>query len=315
MINFNQLRVFCEAARCQNFSQAARNLCVTQPAVTGQIKALEQALEIKLFKKRGRRMALSEAGALLFQQAREVFELEKKMESLIAEMRELRRGLLKVGTTKTYARYLMPSLITRFRAIHPDIKIILDEGSSADVCQSLLELRNELAVVAGAEDVGGLTFMPFREEEVVLFASPDHPLARRDEGIAFAELEGQLIVLKEEGSSTHALIRGVFERLGLSPNVLLETGNLEFIKEMVEQGEGVSFLVRSAISQELAEGRLRIIPVRDQEMHLHVHIAYLEGGDLSPAAQAFLRILEEEREQFGRRTGRAAPAERPIPDR
>lgn len=306
MLNFNQLRAFCEAARCQNFSQAARNLCVTQPAVTGQIRALEEALELKLFKKRGRRMVLSEAGALLFQQAREVFELEKRMERLVAEVRELKRGLLKIGTTKTYARYLMPGLISRFRAAYPQIKVILDEGSSLDVCHGLLELKDELAVVALAEEVKGLTFLPFREEEVVLFAAPSHPLARRRRGIAFAELEGELVILKEEGSSTRALVRRLFERRGLTPNVLLETSNLEFIKEMVEKGEGLSFLVRSAVGQELEEGRLRVIPVRDQEMTLQVYTAYREEGELSPAARAFLAILEEERREFGRR-GPAAP--------
>ncbi len=306
MLNFNQLRAFCEAARCQNFSQAARNLCVTQPAVTGQIRALEEALEIKLFKKRGRRMVLSEAGALLFQQAREVFELEKRMERLVAEVRELKRGLLKIGTTKTYARYLMPGLISRFRAAYPQIKVILDEGSSLDVCHSLLELKNELAVVALSEEVKGLTFLPFREEEVVLFGAPSHPLARRKKGIPFAALEGELIILKEEGSSTRALVRRLFERRGLTPNVLLETSNLEFIKEMVEKGEGLSFLVRSAVGHELEEGRLRVIPVRDQEMTIQVYTAYREEGELSPAARAFLAILEEERGEFGRR-GSAAP--------
>jgi len=299
VLNFNQLRVFCEAARCQNFSQAARNLCVTQPAVTGQIRALEGALGLKLFKKRGRRMILSEAGALLFQQAREVFELEKKMERLVAEVRELKRGLLKVATTKTYARYLMPGLISQFRAAYPDVKVILDEGSSLDVCRSLLELRNELAVVALAEEFKGLTYVPFRQEEVVLFAAPGHPLARLRRGITFGDLEGQLIIFKEEGSTTHALLRQTFADRGFAPNVLLETGNLEFIKEMVEKGEGVSFLVRSAIVQELAEGRIQVIPIRDQDLALEVYIAYLDDGDLSPAARAFLQILEEAREGFG----------------
>lgn len=298
MLNFNQLRVFCEAARCQNFSQAARHLCVTQPAVTGQIRALEGALGLKLFKKRGRRMILSEVGALLFQQAREVFELEKKMERLVAEVRELKRGLLKVGTTKTYARYLMPGLIGQFRAAYPDVKVILDEGSSLDVGQSLLEMRNELGVVALADELKGLTYVPFRREEVLLFAAPSHPLARRRRGIAFQDLEGQLLVQKEEGSTTHALLRQTFERRGFSPNVLVETSNLGFIKEMVEKGEGVSFLVRSAVAQELADGKIQVIPIRDQELSLDVYIAYLTDGDLSPAARAFLTILEEAKQDF-----------------
>lgn len=307
MLNFNQLRAFCEAARSQSFSQAARSLCVTQPAVTGQIRALEQALDLKLFKKRGRRMVLTEVGSLLFQQAREVFEIEKRMERLVAEVRELKRGLLKVGTTKTYARYLMPGFVSRFRAAHPQIKVILDEGSSLAVCRSLLDLKNELAVVALSEEVKGLTLRPFREEEVVLVAAPTHPLARKKRGISFGDLAGQLVILKEEGSSTHALVRRLFDRWGLAPDVLLETSNVEFIKEMVEKGEGLTFLVRSAVSRELQEGRLQVVPIRDQEMALQVYTAFREEEEeLSPAARAFLSILEEERGEFGRKVSRSS---------
>ncbi len=294
MINLNQLRVFHEAARCQNFSQAARNLCVTQPAVTGQIRALERALAVPLFKRRGRRMALTEAGALLYRRAREVFELERVMEREIAEVRELKRGLLKIGTTQTYARYLMPDLISRFRAAYPQVKIILDEGSSRDVCRSLLDLRNELAVVAGTDGMKGVTFVPFRDEEVVLLAHPDDPLARAGP-IRFADLDGRLVLMREEGSSTHALVRRCFERRGLAPNVLVETSNVDFIKEMVEKGEGVAFLVRSAIRQEVASGRVRVVTVTDEAMILPVYIALPEGPALSPAARAFLEILESEK--------------------
>ncbi|NTU59713.1 MAG: LysR family transcriptional regulator [Deltaproteobacteria bacterium] len=311
MINFNQIRVFYEAARCQNFSQAARNLCVTQPAITGQIRALEEQVEIKLFKKRGRRMALSEAGAILFQHAHEVFELEKRMEKVLGEMRELKRGLLKIGTTKTYARYLMPSLVSRYRAAYPDIKIILDEGSSAEVSRSLQDLRNELAIIAFTEDVRGVKLLPFRQEQVVLFAAPTHPLAQR-EGIGIEDLEGQLIIMKEEGSSTHAVVRQYFEKNGRSPNVLVETSNVGFIKEMVEKGEGVAFLVQSAIEEEVAAGRVKVVPIVDEPLTLEVHIAYLEEGDLSPAAKAFLKILEDEKVLQG--TGRATAGRSRAPD-
>ncbi|MBI5445302.1 MAG: LysR family transcriptional regulator [Deltaproteobacteria bacterium] len=293
MINFNQLRFFYEAAKCQNFSLAARNLCVTQPAVTAQIRSLEELVELPLFKRRGRRMALSEAGALLFQHAHEVFELEKKMERVLGEMRELKRGLLKVGTTRTYARYLMPDLIARFRASYPQIKIILEEGSSSEVCRSLLELRNELAVVAVEDEGAGMERLPFREEEVVLIAAPAHPLAK-PAGIRFEELQGQLILLKEEGSSTCAVVRKRFEDRGIPANILVQTSNVEFIKDMVERGEGVSFLVRSAVEEDVEEGRIVIVPIVDETFTLPVHIAYLNEHALSPAARAFLQILRGE---------------------
>lgn len=290
-MNLNQLRVFLEAARAQNFSQAARNLHVTQPAVTGQIRALEESLDIKLFKKRGRKMMLTEAGAMVLKSAHEIFEIERRTEHMILEFKELKRGILKVGTTKTYARYLMPAFITSFHAVHPGIKIILDEGSSDDVTASLFKLQNELAIIAVNEADDALTLHPFREEEVLLFAAPSHPLASR-KSIKFAELEGQPVIMKEEGSSTRRKVMAAFERRNVAPNILVETSNVGFIREMVEKGEGVAFLVRSAMEEEIARGRVKSVPITDEKLLLHVSIAHLADQDLSPAARAFMGILK-----------------------
>ncbi|PLX39761.1 MAG: LysR family transcriptional regulator [Deltaproteobacteria bacterium] len=292
MINLNQLRVFHEAAKCQNFSEAARNLCVTQPAVTGQIRSLEESLEIRLFKKRGRKMLLSEAGAVLFSLATKVFDLEQEMEQVIAEMHELKRGILKVGTTKTYARYLMPSLISKFRKKHPDIKVILDEGSSMEITSSLLDLRNELAVVAAHEEIPGISTIPFREEPVRLVVANEHPFAKKGT-IEFSELAGQFIILKEQQSSTHQIVQEAFTEHGLTPNVLVETSNVEFIKETVERGEGVAFLVWSSIEKEINAQKLKAIEIKGCHLSLQVVICFLEEGGLSPAAKAFLNILKE----------------------
>jgi LysR family transcriptional regulator, low CO2-responsive transcriptional regulator len=291
-MNLHQLRVFYEAAKLQNFTHAAHKLCVSQPAVTAQIRALEEATELKLFKKRGPRLALSEVGALLLQYAHKVFELETEMETALAEVRQLKRGLLKVATTKTYARYVMPSVISRFQEVHPGIKVILDEGSSRYVHKTLLGLDNELGVLGVSSSVKGLTFVPFREEEVCLFASPRHPLAKK-RAITFGELCNELIVMREEGSTLHTLVQQCFEKRGISPAFLLQTSNSDFIKDMVGKGEGVAFLVRSALEREVAEGRLVIIPVQDQPLSIQVSIAYLAGATLSPAAEAFLRILQD----------------------
>ncbi|GAB4251429.1 MAG: selenium metabolism-associated LysR family transcriptional regulator [Thermoleophilia bacterium] len=293
MINFNQLRAFHEAAKTLNFSTAARNLHVTQPAVTAHIRALEDSLGVRLFRRHGRRMALSEAGALLHRYAAEVFDLERRMERTVAEVRTLERGVLKIGTTKTYAQHLMPPLMTRFHATHPRVRMVLDEGSSLDMCRSLLDLRNELAVVARVDGVRSVRFVPFRKERVVLMASPRHPLAQRG-GIRFVELANQPIITREEGSGIQALTLESFARRGIAPNVLIETSNVEFIKEMVERGEGVSFLVEAAAARELEDGRLVIVPIVDQELTLDVNIAYLDENALSPAARAFLKILLEE---------------------
>ena len=292
MINFNQMRAFHEAAKTQNFSMAARNLHVSQPAITAHIRGLEESLGVKLFRKRGRRVVLTDTGALLFRQAHDVFEIEKKMEKTIREVRELERGLLTIGTTKTYAQRLMPPLITRFHASFPKVGMVLDEGSSAEMCRSLLELRNEIAVVARVQGFRGVRFVPFRQEEIVLFAAADHPLARR-RSIRFRELGEQLVIMREEGSGIQALVRRSFELRDIVPNVLVETSNVEFIKEMVERGEAVSFLVHSTIAEDIERGTLTVVPISDQELTLEVCIAYLDEAVLSPAATAFLAILQE----------------------
>ncbi len=291
MINFHQLRAFYEAARTGSFTRAAEVLCVTQPAVTGQIRALEQALELRLFRRRGRRMVLTEAGALLYQRARQVFELERDMERLVAELKEVRRGLLKVGTTKTYARYLMPGLVRAFHAAHPEVRIVLEEGSSLDVIRGVLDQRNELAVVGRPREFPGLVFVPFRREEVVLLVAPGHRLARAGRA-GFRDLAGELLILKEEGSSTRNLVREAYRRRGMTANVLVETSNLDFIKDMVGRGEGISFLVRCAVEEDLAAGTLVEVPLEDGDLYLDVYIVYQDREGLSPAARAFLGILE-----------------------
>lgn len=293
MTNLHHLRVFYEAAKHRNFTRAAEKLCITQPAVTAQVRALEAELELKLFQRNGRHLAVSESGELVLRYAEEIFRLEGELEQALGDVRHLRAGLLRIAATKTYARHVMPGLVSRFREAHPDIKVILDEGSSREVCQALIEFRDELGVVAASAPIPGLRLVPFRQEPVVLFASPRHPFAQRRQ-IEFGELRGEPIIMREEGSTLSALVHSCFERRGMTPTVLLQTSNSDFIKEMAQKGQGLAFLVRAAVERELEEGTLTAIPIGDQELALRVHVAYAEGASLSPAALALLRILELE---------------------
>ena len=168
MINLNQLRVFYEAARAGSFTIAARNLFITQPAVTAQVKTFENQCNLRFFKKKGRRLHLTDEGKSLYEYARKIFEFEKEVENVLEEMRKLKRGILRLGTSKAYARYFMPFLISRFRDAYPSIKVYLDEGSSLDMVGSLLNLKNEVAVIARVEDNPAVTFIPLSQEELVL---------------------------------------------------------------------------------------------------------------------------------------------------
>lgn len=290
MLNFNQLRVFYHAARNLSYTAAANALFITQPAVTAQMKAFEEFCNLKLFKKRRRKIFLTDEGKALFSYAEKIFKYEKEIENVIDEMRELKRGILVLGTTKAYARYFMPLMITTFHENYPEIKIQLNEGSSLDMIYSLLDFKIEVAVIAKAEDNPEVKFLPFSQEEMAVIVSLKHPLAKK-KAISFADLATLPFIMKEKGSGTRKLVEELFEAEKCTPNILMETSNTEFVKQMVQRGEGVSLVVKEAVAAELKEKKLTSVPLKGPKIYLDVSIAYLKDQVLSPPANAFVDTL------------------------
>ena len=291
MINLNQLRAFYQAAKCQNVSVAAKHLFVSQPAVTAQVKIFEETCGLKLFKRKGRNLYLTDEGKTLYDFACKIFEYEKKIEDAVEQMKELKQGTLRLGSAKTYARYFMPFLLTGFRDAYPAIKIHLDEGSSLEMFHSLIDLKNEVVILAKTDDNPDIAFIPFSREELVLILPPNHRLANKG-SISFEQLSEEPIILKDPGSGTRRLVDELFAQNNCTPNVLIETSDAEIIKLMVQHGEGVSFLVREAVALELQGGKLTTVKLKDQDIFLDVSIAYLKNQPLSPPAQVFLKSLE-----------------------
>lgn len=289
-MNFNHLRVFYESARELNFSRAAERLSISQPAVSIQIKQLEAMLQVKLFNKIGNKVFLSGAGKLLLEYAQRIFELENEAEKAINEIKEIKKGALHIRTTKTYAHYLMPNYISHFHALYPGVSIHLSEGSSLEMIQSLFNMQNELAIVASTEYPKPLQATAFGKEEVLLVASPDHVLAKK-KSITMKELARFPLVMREEGSATRKAVIDMFKKMRLSPAILYEASNLEFIKELLERGEGASFIVRSAVEKELSQGILKEIAISDVSITMHTNIVYVNEDSLSRIARAFIDML------------------------
>lgn len=292
MLNFNQLRMFYYAAKNMNFTRAAEELFISQPAVTIQIKAFEDYCGLKLFKKRGRRIWLTDEGRSLFNYAKTVFEIEKVIENTLDDLRNLKQGVLKIATTKAYARYFMPMMLSSFHARYPDIKIELNEGSSLDMTRSLLDFKNEVGIIAKAGEVPGIRLIPFSREEMAVILAPDHPWRKR-KSIALDELAAESFIMKEIGSGTRRLVDRLFARKQNRPNVLMETSSTEFIKQLVQRGDGVSILVKAAVAAELKEKKLATVGLDGFTDCLDVSIAYLENQPLSLPAKAFINILKK----------------------
>jgi DNA-binding transcriptional LysR family regulator len=291
MINLNQLRVFYHVAKNLSFTKAAGKLFITQPAVTAQVKLFEEWCDLKFFKKRGRGICLTAEGEALYAHACKIFEYEKDIENVIDDMRHLKKGTLRIGTTKTYARFLMPFMMQHFHDKYPQISIHLNEGSSLEMIHSLIELKNDIGIITKVVDHPDIEFTPFSEEELIPILSPGHPLA----GAAFATVEQlakEPVIMREKGSGTRKYVNALFERHHCTPNILMETSNSEFIKHLVQRGDGISFLVKVSVYRDIQEKRLVTVPLKDEKFYLDASISYLKNQPLSLSARAFLDTLD-----------------------
>lgn len=290
MLNINQLRAFYHVAKSLSFSAAAEDLFVTQPAVTKQIKLFEESCGLKVFKRGKNRLYLTEEGKKVLVYASRIFELEKQLEEALTGIRNQKQGSLRIGTTKTYAKYFMPRLLAPFQDSFPGVIIDLDEGSSLGMTESLLDLRNSLAIMAKVLDHPDIAFRPLMLEEVVVIASPNHPLARAGP-VDLALLAGQPFVMKEYGSGTRKLIERLAHDEDVCFNVIAQTSNMDFIKQLVRQQQALSFVVKTAVEAELAAGELTAVPMEGRNLVLEINLACLRDYELPFAAKAFQNYL------------------------
>jgi DNA-binding transcriptional LysR family regulator len=292
MVNLNQLRAFYYVAKHDSYTIAAQKLFITQPAVTAQIKLFENFYGITLFNRKGRSLFLSHVGKLLFEKAEKIFALENDIETMLTQIKEMDRGLLTIGCTKAYAKHIMPSIISVFHRAYPNIRIILEEGSSMAMINSLREFKNEIIVVAQMDIKDpGIQFIPFSQEEIVVIMAMGHPLSRKKE-ITFHDIEKEPIILKGTGSGTRKKVAELYSSNKVVPNVFMESNNTEFIINLVERGEGISFLVKPSIEQKVNEKKIVMHRLKDIRLFLDVSLGFSKISPLSPAAAALYEVIK-----------------------
>jgi len=291
-LNLRQLEAFYLVVKLKSFTRAAEALNVTQPAVTIQVKSLEKSLNIQLIQHLGKRVQLSEAGELLYQYAEKIFDLVSDADEKMRDFKKLMRGTLQIGTTKNYARYIMPALLSEFQRRFPRIKVILDEGNSEDMAKSVLEKKNELALISQLNLDRKIKSMFFSTVEFVLVASPEHRFSQRG-SVSLRELNGEPVILREKGSGSRAAILRKFQEYGIWPSVILEASSLDFIVGYVKQNKGVSFMFEPDIKEELEKGTLKVISIEEGNIIFFTDIIYHSQSSLSPPSQAFLKMVGE----------------------
>ena len=291
-MNLKQLEAFYLVIKRKSFTRAAEELNVTQPAVTIQVKSLEKSLNLRLIQHIGKRIQLTEAGELLYQYAEKIFDLVSDANEKMRDFKKLMRGTLQIGTTKNYARYIMPSLLSEFQRRFPRIKVILDEGNSEDMAKSVLEKKNELALISQLNLDRKIKSIYFSTVEFVLVASPEHRFSQR-QSISLRELNGEPVILREKGSGSRTAVLRKFQEYGIWPSVIIEASSLDFIVDYVKQNKAVSFMFEPDIKEELEKGILKVIFIEEGNIIFFTDIIYHGERSLSPPSQAFLKMVNE----------------------
>lgn len=294
-MTLRQLSLFDCVARHMSFTRAAEEMCLTQPAVSIQLKQLEEHMGLPLFEKVGKKMFLTEAGAELQNACDDIFSRLDSLEMSLTQMKGIMHGRLRIAVV-TSAKYFAPHLLGEFHRNYPEVDISLVVTNRDQVLQRLYANEDDLVLVAQVPDDGRLLSYPFLDNPMVPVVAPDHPLAG-SKGLKADVLASDTFLMREQGSGSRKAIEDHLRELGVQLSRKMELGSSETIKQGVMAGLGLSILSRHSIALELATGCLVELDVETFPWVRSWCVVHHRDKKLSPAAQAFVDHLISNREQ------------------
>jgi DNA-binding transcriptional LysR family regulator len=290
-----QLAAFCAVVERRSFSQAAERLGVTQPAVSLQVRALEQRLGVQLLDRSGRRVEPTEAGLRLYRGAQRLLALE---EQLVAEVAASAAGELtgdlRLGASTGPAAIAVPVLLCEFQRANPGTRIFLTVSDTHTIVEQVARRELELGIVGAARRHRGVRFEPFFADQVILACPPGHRFAGRT--VTLEELREESLILMQEGAGVRQIVEDALRRQGVrlrDLDVRLELGLQESVRSAVLGGYGVTFISRSAIESDLQRGALAEARVEGVDAVRDIWLARAAGRVATRAAEAFVAFARE----------------------
>jgi DNA-binding transcriptional LysR family regulator len=285
-----QLAAFVAVVERKSFSQAAERLGVTQPAVSLQVRSLEDRVGRRLLDRSGRRVEPTEAGKLLYKKAVRMLQLERQLgDELARENHGDLRGRLAIGASTGPGGHLVPLLLCEFQRGHPRLAVSLTISDTDRVIEQVAERELELGVVGARRRTRSLEFEPLAQDEIVLAVPPGHPFAGRT--MPLEQLRAETHIAMQEGAGVRHVIEGELRQAGIRLRELdtrLELGLQESVKSAVAAGYGVTFISRTAISGELAAGTLAAARVEGVDPRRQIYVVRAAGRMATRAAESFL---------------------------
>jgi DNA-binding transcriptional LysR family regulator len=290
-----QLAAFCEVVERRSFSEAAARLGVTQPAVSQQVRSLEERLGAQLLDRSGRRVEPTEAGLRLYRGAQRMLALEEQLLEDLAEPDAPLRGTLEIGASTGPAAIVLPLLLCRFQRQNAELRVHLAVSDTQSVVELVAERRLEVGIVGAARRHRSVTFEPFLRDEVILVCPPGHPFAGR--AVELDELREGPLILMQQGAGVRQMVEDELRKAGRRLRDLdapLELGLQESVRSAVQGGFGVGFISRRAVETELTTGTLAEARVRGLDLARDIYIARASGRAGSAAAQAFVSFARDQ---------------------
>ena len=289
-LQLSHVRTLEAVARHGSFSRAAAELNLTQPAVSMQVRQLEQRMGLPLLERVGKRAFPTRAGEVLLSHAARAFaELETGV-AMVQRLRGVVAGRVRIGTSASISIYLLPPILRKVRARHPGIELIVVTGNAPEIARAVVANGLDLGIVSLPVADRELTVLPFYRDEIVAIAPPQGPWRGR-RSIGAAELARQTLILFEHGSTQRRVVDDWFRRSGVTPAQAMELGNTEAIKKLVGAGLGLSLGSWFAVKPEARTGQLVVLRLVPRLVHQR-GVILRKDKPRAPALSAVLNALD-----------------------
>jgi DNA-binding transcriptional LysR family regulator len=289
-ITLRQLEIFTEVLKSGSTTQASLVMALSQSAVSAALTDLENQLTVKLFDRVGKRLVLNEHGRLLYPRA--VALLEQAGE--IGRLFQQGNGALRLFASSTIGNYILPEIIAAYRRDFPDAPLALQVGNSLDVINAVMDFRVDLGLIEGPSHNPALITQPWLQDELVVFAAPDNPLAGAP--VSLEQLADAPWILREQGSGTREIVDYLLLARLPSLKPVMELGNSEAIKHAVRYGLGISCLSRRVVAEALALGTLVTLDVPLPPLIRHLYLVRHQQKHLSRALMRFMAFCQRDQQ-------------------
>jgi LysR family transcriptional regulator, low CO2-responsive transcriptional regulator len=292
-MDFDQLEIFLEVARLSSFSRAAEKRFRTQPAISSQIRALEEEVGTRLLDRSGGKVSVTAAGKLFFKYAEETLERRKIILTDIAETERVPRGEIVVGANEGTCLHILPEVFAQFKHDYPNVSVSIKRADYATILESILENVVDFGVVSLPVNDNRLQAELIHRDELVVITPPGHPLAAK-KSVTVAEVARFPLVVPKAGHTRDALDT-IFYDHHLKPNYAMEMDSSELLKRFVAADVGVGFIARSNIEEDIRAKALAAVALADAQIRRDLALVFRKDKSLSRAAKAFMDIAVKQR--------------------